>query len=132
MNKTDDILERLKNMPQPIIDNPDDLTERIMGSLGSQDSKVTTPTLTGKARSGALPLIRTILSLAALWIIGFFIYLQFDSVAPVSQQTQPPQPSIINLQSSPTLREVYKNHLCQDCKKSISYTQLRSMLYENK
>ena len=33
MNKTNDILERLSNQPQPIIDNPDELTDSIMAHL---------------------------------------------------------------------------------------------------
>lgn len=33
MNKTNDILERLSHLPQPIIDNPDELTDSIMAHL---------------------------------------------------------------------------------------------------
>lgn len=33
MNKTNDILERLSNLPQPIIENPDELTDSIMTHL---------------------------------------------------------------------------------------------------
>ena len=33
MNKTNDILERLSHQPQPIIDNPDELTDSIMAHL---------------------------------------------------------------------------------------------------
>ena len=33
MNKTNDILERLSHQPQPIIDNPDELTDSIMTHL---------------------------------------------------------------------------------------------------
>ena len=33
MNKTNDILERLSHQPQPVIDNPDELTDSIMAHL---------------------------------------------------------------------------------------------------
>ena len=33
MNKTNDILERLSHQPQPVIDNPDELTDSIMTHL---------------------------------------------------------------------------------------------------
>ena len=119
MNKTDDILERLKGQ-QPSIDNPDELTEQIMAKLDS---------LPAKKESVLLPIIRTVLSLAAMWIIGFFIYLQFEGSAPMEEGncmlSEVPQ-------SGATLREVYKSRLCQECKKTISYTKIRSKLYENK
>ena len=119
MNKTDEILERLKAQ-QPLIDNPDELTEQIMSKLDS---------LPAKKESVLLPVVRTVLSLAAMWIVGFFIYLQFDVTAPIEEKncilSEVPQ-------NGATLREVYKNRLCQDCKKTISYTKIRSKLYENK
>jgi len=119
MNKTDDILERLKGQ-QPSIDNPDELTEQIMAKLDS---------IPAKKEPVLLPIIRTVLSLAAMWIIGFFIYLQFEGSTPLEagncMLSDVPQ-------NGATLREVYKNRLCQECKKTISYTKIRSKLYENK
>ena len=125
MNKTDDILEKLKHAPQPQIDNPEELTDFIMRSLDSA------PSQHERVGGGAviLPIVRTVLSLAAMWIVGFFIYLQYDAAPPTAKA---------NLLSpgggreGATLREVYKYRLCQDCKKTISYTQIRSKLYENK
>lgn len=37
MNKTDQILERLKNQPKPAAGNPDELTDLIMGSLPERE-----------------------------------------------------------------------------------------------
>lgn len=130
MNKTDDILERLRTAQQPLIDAPEELTERIMGSLDSQDSKVTIPSLAGKARSRSLLIIRTVLSAAALWLVGFFIYLQIDATPPAAEQVLPSMEGVER--GASTLRDVYKGYLCQECKESISYTQLRNRLYENK
>ena len=138
MNKTDDILERLKNAPQPQIDNPEELTDRIISLLpASPEGKSLTP-VPSPVREGRsinfLPIVRTVLSLAAMWIVGFFIYLQYE--------TSPWEPKVGESQGmegvisqggweGATLREVYKYRLCQDCKKTISYTQIRSKLYEN-
>ena len=119
MNKTDDILERLKGR-MPSTPNPDELTERIMEKLDS---------LPAKRKPVLLPLVRTVLSLAAMWIVGLFIFLQFETTTPKEEKgfTLSELP-----QSGATLREVYKNRLCRECKKTISYTKIRSMLYENK
>ena len=38
MNKTNDILEKLKAVEQPAIDNPDELTDMIMNNLPEQDA----------------------------------------------------------------------------------------------
>lgn len=126
MNRTDDILERLKNVEKPQID----LTEEIMNRVGPL------PTFPLGEKKGSersinfLPIVRTVLSLAAMWIIGFFIYLQFDAEAPTAKANLLPQGG--GWEAASTLRGVYKNRLCQDCKKTISYTQIKSMLYENK
>ena len=123
MSKTDEILEKLKNTQQPQIDNPEEMTDLIMGSL--------TPNLfTERERRSInyLPVVRAVLSFAAMWILGFFIYLQYDAAAP-KEMAGFPQGST---EGACTLREVYKYRLCQDCKKTISYTQIKSKLYENK
>ena len=132
MNSIDNILERLQSAEQPVIDNPDELTERIMKSLDATDSSSKVITL--------LPIVRAILSIAALWIIGFFIYLQFDDQLLTGPLSLLPSLSGEGSGERPrgeasgasTLREVYKKRLCADCKNTISYTQLRSKLYENK
>ena len=125
MNKTDDILEKLKHASQPVIDNPEELTEMIMSRLGPA------PSLQRRAGGGSiiLPLVRTVLSLAAMWIIGFFIYLQYEASPRGGMEGAI---SRGGWEGASTLREVYKYRLCQDCKKTISYTQIRSKLYEKK
>ena len=124
MNKTDDILEKLKNVEKPQID----LTEEILSLLpaspeGRGEEK--------RASGGTviLPIVRTVLSLAAMWIVGFFIYLQYDVAAPSEANNSSPFGE--GREGASTLREVYKYRLCQECKKTISYTQIRTMLYEN-
>ena len=125
MNKTNDILEKLKHVPQPVIDNPEELTEMIMSRLDPA------PSLQRRAGGGSiiLPLVRTVLSLAAMWIIGFFIYLQYEASPRGGMERAI---SRGGWEGASTLREVYKYRLCQDCKETISYTQIKSMLYEKK
>ena len=122
MNKTDDILEKLKNVQQPEID----LTEEIMSLLPA--SPMGEEKGFGKSIN-FLPIVRTVLSLAAMWIVGFFIYLQYDVATPSEANNSS---SFGGGREGATLREVYKYRLCQECKKTISYTQIRTMLYENK
>ena len=129
MNRTDDILEKLKNMEKPQID----LTEEIMNNplLTSPEGKSLTP-VPSPVREGRsinfLPIVRTVLSLAAMWIVGFFIYLQYEAYPRGGMEGAP----VVASEGASTLREVYKYRLCQDCKKTISYTQIKSKLYEKK
>ena len=130
MNNIDDILERLQSAKQPALEHPEELTDRIMERLNSLDSEVATPSPAERLKGNALLILRTALSLAAMWIIGFFIYLQFNTFTPVAQESLPTTKGAGS--GASTLREVYKHRLCQDCKKTIRYTQIRSKLYENK
>lgn len=123
MNKTDDILEKLKNANQPEID----MTEEIMNSL---PDPLPSSLRGGKGASRTLFLIRTVLSLAAMWIVGFFIYLKYEATVPSKANNT--FPFWGGRVEACTLKEVYKSRFCQDCKKTISYTQIRSMLYEKK
>ena len=133
MNKTDDILEKLRTIQQPQIDNPEELTDLIMSKLA--DSLPASPLgeEKGSGRSiNFLPIVRTVLSFAAMWIIVFFIYLQYDVAAPTAKANLLPPGGGWEGASGTTLKEIYKYRLCQDCKKTISYTQIKSKLYENK
>lgn len=107
MDKTDDILERLKEW-QPTLDNPDELTESIMANVKPR-------------RSIRVP--ATVSSVAAILLIGFFLY-----------QNRPSDETFHNYTASVsrgnTLGEVYARK--QAGKKTISYTQFKKMLYENK
>ena len=118
MNRTDDILERLKNVEKPQID----LTEEIM------NNPLLTSPRGGKEASRTLIFVRAVLSMAAMWIVGFFIYLQYEAYPRGGMEGAP----VVASEGASTLREVYKYRLCQDCKKTISYTQIKNRLYENK
>ena len=130
MNKTDDILEKLKNVEKPQID----LTEEIMCLLPTSPegrgslTPVPSPVREGRSINFIL-IVRTVLSLAAMWIVAFFLYLQYEASPRGGMEGGI---SRGGWEEASTLKEVYKYRLCQDCKKTISYTQIKSMLYENK
>lgn len=73
MNKTDEILDSLRGRC-PIIENPDEFTDFIMDSLpkaGIARYKQT--------ESMVLRLIGAISGIAALWLIGLFIYQSIET-----------------------------------------------------
>ena len=122
MNKTDDILNRLQNQ-FPIIDNPDELTERIMESLPETDDRK------GVAIAKVL---RIISSIAAVWLIGLFIHFHAPLPPFREESDKNIQQHTYNLSSGNTLKNVYTGALRQKDSKQLSYTHLRKMLYENK
>lgn len=126
MNKTDDILERLSRQQQPVIDNPDELTDMIIDQLPEQDAQQkehsTKP-------SAILVTLRVISSIAAIWLVGLFFYQQSSVSAPDIPTNEVPH-HISHFSSGSTLKDVYTSRQQRD--QLISYTQLRQMRYENK
>ena len=127
MNKTEDILEKLKAVEQPAIDNPDVLTDLIMSNLPEQ---VGSPRQTGAGLAPGTILIalRVISSVAALWLIGLFLYNTFTE--PNHHEQQGLYGQTIDLTPGSTLKDVYTSYLRASQEKSISYTQLKTMHYE--
>ena len=124
MNKIEDILCLLQGR-QPVIDNPDELTERIIESLPDPDEEE-------RKGSAAIKVLRIISSIAAVWLIGLFI-LSHAPLTPFQQESDKNiQPHIYDLSSGNTLKHVYTGVQRQNKTKQISYTHLRKMLYENK
>ena len=119
MDKTDEILERLKDW-QPIIDNPDELTESIMARL---------PERAARASQWRLVAGRSLLyvsSIAATLLIGLFLYQQL----PTENVNEVPYYNTTRLAAGSTLRNVYTRRQQQG--NVITYNQLKKMLYENK
>ena len=126
MNKTDDILERLSSLQQPVIDNPDELTDMIIDQLPEQDA----PQQEHSTKPHAiLVTLRVISSIAAIWLVGLFFYQQSSVSAPDIPTNEVPH-YISQLSSGSTLKDVYTSRQQRD--QLISYTQLRQMRYENK
>ena len=127
MNKTNDILEKLKAVEQPAIGNPDALTDLIMSNLPEQDvTKVEQP----QKPHTMLVALQVISTMAALWMIGLFFYTNYIELGQNTQQSLYGQ--TIDLSQGSTLKDVYTSHLRASQDKSISYTQLKTMHYEKK
>lgn len=116
MDKTDEILERLKNC-QPVIDNPEELTERIMASLPERETRGRQWKLVaGRA-------LQYVSSIAAALLIGLFLYQQHDKENEVPHYNTP------RFAAGSTLKNVYAH---QQQSNFITYNQIRKMLYEKK
>ena len=123
MNKTDDILEKLKNANQPEID----MTEEIMNSL-----PLTSPR-GGIEASRTLFFIRTVLSMAAVWLVGLFIVLQTESTGQeeiynLENQYPSPQPEYC---TEGTSREILMCYLERKRERQSIYSLIKQNLYEN-
>lgn len=108
MNKTDEILERLKGQ-QPVIDDSDDLTERIMSSLPDREvPRHDRRNLVGRT-------LLYISSIAAVLLVGFFLYQNRPKEQPVvtqqieTHETLQPEPT--NDESKSLTQEVEKHHV---------------------
>ena len=127
MNKTEDILEKLKAVEQPAIDNPDALTDLIMSNLPEQSGSPR-QTGAGLAPGAILVALRVISSVAALWLLGLFLYNTFTE--PSHNEQRGLYGQTIDLMPGSTLKDVYTSRLRTNQEKSISYTQLKTMHYE--
>ncbi len=134
MNKTEDILEKLKAIEQPAIDNPDALTELIMNNLPEQSA----PQEVHASKSHAILIaLRIVSSMAALYLVGLFFYLQQEPVAKVEtaynnkeETNQPaPQPAYC---TEGTPREILMCYMEHRQAQPNTYSQLKQLNNENK
>ena len=122
MNNIDQILDQLKGQ-QPAIGNADKLTDSIMSQLDQ-------PSVNRRHITIAL-VARTVLSAAAIWLIGLLIYqTSFDS-EPQNTDNQNIAYRIDNLQRISARKNAYANRQEVNAIKTISYIQLKKMYYEN-
>ena len=133
MNKTNDILNKLKAVEQPAIDDPDALTDLIMSNLPEQDA----PQKEQSQKPHAILIaLRVISSVAAIYLVGLFFYLQQKPVAKVEtaytnkvEKQQPaPQPAYC---TEGTPREILMCYLEHRQAQPDTYKQLKRMNYEN-
>ena len=122
MNNIDQILDNLKGQ-QPIIGDANRLTDSIMNRIDQPS---------GRRRHITIALVaRTVLSAAAIWLIGLFIYqTSFDSV-PQNTDNQNIAYQIDNLQRISARKNAYASRQEVNAIKTISYIQLKKMYYEN-
>ena len=131
MNKTDEILDRLKDW-QPTLDNPDELTDRIMDSLSQplqrrgQSRRQFTHPLEGTGE--VLRALQYISSIAAVLLVGLFLYVHVPTGT--ATKNEAPHYYTSHLSAGSTLKDVYTHR--QQQAGLITYNQLRKKLYENK
>ena len=129
MNKTEDILEKLKAIEQPTIDNPDALTDLIMSNLPEQEAPASKP-------QAMLTVLRIVSSIAALYLVGLFFWLQQEPAAKVEtaynnkvEEPQPaPQPAYC---TEGTPREILMCYMERREAQPHIYQQLKQKSYEN-
>ena len=129
MNKTEDILEKLKAIEQPTIDNPDALTDLIMSNLPEHEAPASKP-------QAMLTVLRIVSSIAALYLVGLFFWLQQEPVAKVEtaynnkvEEPQPaPQPAYC---TEGTPREILMCYMERREAQPHIYQQLKQKSYEN-
>ena len=122
MNKTDEILERLKGR-QPMVADADDLTERIMASLPDMaDSKAGAPVRT------LVRTLRLVSTAAAVWLIGLFLYQK--SYSAEEQIETKTNYYTTDFSYGATLKNVYTGR--QKRNQTSFYSQIKEMYYEKK
>lgn len=70
--------------------------------------------------------LRSITSIAAILLVGLFLYQQL----PTKDMNEVPHYYTFNAPAGNTLKNVYQTHQHQD--KLLSYTQFKTVLYENR
>lgn len=124
MNKIDDMLDRLQGQ-MPELDNPDEMLENIMQNL--PDREMSLPERESKPQLWLMAL-RVITSAAAIWLIGLFAYVNW----PQDSAIQNVNAYITDFPQGSTIENVYTRCMRKGQTKSISYTQLKQMIYAKK
>lgn len=106
----------------PTLENPDEMVDSIMESLPDREEHL--PQKASKQQA-VLVALRTITSVAAMLLIGLFIYVN----QPVKTEAQNAYAYTTDFPHSSTLENMYTRHLQASQPKTISYTQIKRMLY---
>ncbi len=129
MDKIDDILERL-SAQQPELDNPVELTDRIMANLPDRGEGPRQQEETARLTYRFVTALRIVSSIAAAWLIGLFLYVNKPAPEQQKEKSEVPHYYTNTLPAGSTLKDVYTSRRQQD--KLVSYTQLRTKYYEEK
>lgn len=126
MNKTDDILEKLKAARQPAIENPDVLTDLIMDSLPEQVASQEVP---AKKSHAILMALRIISSVAAVYLLSlFFIVNDETPVTPVTIHQSANTPSLCE---GSTPGEIYTCYMERKRGQQTTYSLIKKKIYES-
>lgn len=140
MNKYDEIINRLQGK-QPDVKNEDELTDMIMASLPDFDTfnDEETPDnivpMTRKSNSIIITL-RIITSIAAMYLVGLFVWLNADKKAPKDEKTYIFTQRIetieykSNVDENSTPAELYMCYIQSRKAKENSISKLRKLINE--
>lgn len=133
MNKTEYILEKLKAVEQPVIDNSDALTDVIMSNLPEQEAPHEAPASKPQA---TLTVLRIISSVAAIYLVGLFFWLQTEPTTKIEtaynnkvEQTQSSSQPPYCTEGTP--REILMCYMERREAQPHIYQQLKQKSYEN-
>lgn len=126
MNDIDKILDNLQGQ-KPNVPNAEELTESIMANLPDNSTLKTrkTPKTLGTVPTWIV-VLRTVSSIAAIWLIGLFI---FDFVQSSNTDVTNTN-NLANLSQGSTINVVRR--CCLEKTNTLSYTQLKRMINENR
>lgn len=129
-NRIDDILTRLQNESQPIIPDAEQLTDSIMDALPDLEEEVLPEEQQPKAKVVPMwfSILRSATSIAAMLIIGVFIYTQFITEKAASHQ------QAYQHQTYPSYSTLKIARKCclESQNKQFSYSQIKRMINENR
>lgn len=131
--KIDDILTQLQNEPQPIIPDADLLTDSIMDALPDLDAEEEAAEeqpvqQKGKVVPMWISVMRSITSVAAMLIIGVFIYTQFIAEDETNRHHQ----AYHQTYSSFSTINIARKCCLESQNKQFSYSQIKRMINENR
>ena len=148
MNKYDEIINSLQGK-QPNVANEEELTDMIMDSLPDFDT-MNNEELTEKTPSNIIPMarknssfiiaLRTIASIAAMYLVGLFIWLNADTDTPEKAKTYMLSERIettnykLSVDENSTPAELYMCYIESRKTKENSISKLRKLIneqYEN-
>ena len=110
------------------MDNPDEMLESIMANLPDREVQDAESEDREDWKAHTLLIaLRFITSAAAMLLIGLFIYVNL----PTEMASQQANTYRTDLVQGNTLENLYTRSLQKSQSKSISYTQLKMMMYEN-
>ncbi len=121
MAQIDELFNRLQRQ-MPTLENPDEMVDSIMESLPDRKDDLSQK---ASKQHAILVALRTITSVAAMLLIGLFVYVN----QPVKTEAQNAYTHTIDFPHGGTLENMYTRHLQASQPKTISYTQIKRMLY---
>ena len=121
MNKIDDILNSLQGQ-QPTIGDSKALTDSIIMHFA--------PSLTGRERgeSFMLSAVRIVLTMAAAWLIGLFIYQQLTD----ERALQGSASYVADLPQGQALKDAYLRSMQKERQQTLSYTFVKKHINEKR